>query len=117
MTKIIIPAILSGYRPKVDKSWSVSLNLNEPNSEQKVIIDYLHQKAVYVMIKDAEISHDETELLDNIDADITTKTPSQRLRGVLFRAFERDSEGCKDFKEYYRLKMEKIITHFKGKLD
>jgi hypothetical protein len=117
VNKILIPAILNGYRPLRDRSWSISLNLNEPNKEQKEIIDQMHQKAVFVLIKDAQVTKDEEELIDSVDADIETKTPSQRLRGVLYRNFEQENKGCKDFKEYYRIEMERIINHYKQKLD
>ena len=46
-----------------------------------------------------------------------SKTPSQRLRAVLYRLYEQDSEQFKEFDGYYRFKMEKIIEHLKQKLD
>lgn len=52
-----------------------------------------------------------------VDYDDPTKTPSKRLRGVLYRNWEQDAEGYKTFEDYYRSKMEVIIVHFKGKLD
>ena len=45
------------------------------------------------------------------------KTPSQRLRAVLFRLWEQDDEKFKEFDGYYRFKMEKIIDHLKQKLE
>ena len=44
------------------------------------------------------------------------KTPSQRLRNVLFRAWEQDNGGYKDFELYYRNKIEKFIDFVKEKL-
>jgi len=115
--KILIPAILNTYRPLTDKSWSITLNLNEPNAEQKVIIDRMHQQAVFVLLKDTGITKDDENIIDSVDGDIETKTPSQRLRGVLYVRWEREKEGFTDFKEYYKYKMEKVITHFKNKLE
>lgn len=45
------------------------------------------------------------------------KTPSQRLRNVLYRAWEQDSGGYKDFEIYYRAKVEKFIDFVKEKLN
>lgn len=44
------------------------------------------------------------------------KTPSQRLRAVLFRNWEQNNEGMDTFETYYSAKMEKLINHFKEKL-
>jgi hypothetical protein len=46
-----------------------------------------------------------------------SKTPSQRLRAVLYRLYEQNQEQFKEFESYYRFKMEKIIDHLKGHLD
>jgi hypothetical protein len=46
----------------------------------------------------------------------TLKKPSQRLRGIMFRVYEVDSEGFTTFAKYYDSKMEQLITHFKNKL-
>ena len=45
------------------------------------------------------------------------KTPSQRMRAVLFRLYEQDPEDFKEFDGYYRFKMEKIIDKLKERLD
>jgi uncharacterized protein YeaO (DUF488 family) len=116
--KILIPGILSRYSPRADKSWSVTLNINEPSPEQKVVIDRMHQSAVFVLLKDAGITKDEESILDNVDVDLdNSKTPSQRLRGTLYRNWEQDNKGYTEFKEYYKAMMEKIIQFYKNKLD
>ena len=45
------------------------------------------------------------------------KTPSQRLRAVMFRMWEQNPEDFKEFDAYYRFHMEKIINWLKQKLD
>ena len=41
----------------------------------------------------------------------------KRLRAVLYRNWEQNKEGYEDFQLYYNFKVEKIITHYKDKLD
>lgn len=116
--KILIPAILSRYSPRSDKSWSVTLNLNEPNPEQKVIIDRMHQQAVYVLIKDAGIIKEEENLLDALEAhEFKVKTQSQILRNVLYLIWEKKAKDKMTDKEFYRATMQKVIDHFKNQLD
>jgi hypothetical protein len=44
------------------------------------------------------------------------KTPSRRLHSILFLIFkQRGSEG--DFDSFYKREMEKLIEHYKAKLD
>ncbi len=44
------------------------------------------------------------------------KTPSQRLRNVLYVLWEQSTQE-KEFKEFYKDKLEEIINHFKSKLE
>jgi len=44
------------------------------------------------------------------------KTPSQRLRAVLYRLWEQGGKPTQTFEEWYRIKMEKIIEHLKQQL-
>jgi len=45
------------------------------------------------------------------------KTPSQRLRAVLFLLWEQDKKGFISAEAYYDDLMERIINHYKTKLD
>jgi hypothetical protein len=77
----------------------------------------MHQQLVCVLIKDSDVLADEIEAFDSVDMDLVDAkiTPSQRLRNILYRLWEQaGKEG--DFKEFYRVKMETLCEHFKGKL-
>jgi hypothetical protein len=115
--KILLPAILTRYAPRADKSWSLALNINEPSAEQKVIIDRMFQNPVYVLLKDAEIVKEEQTLIDSLEAqEHKIKTKSQRLRNVIYKVWEQN-KGDKTDKEFYETEMEKIINHYKSKLE
>jgi hypothetical protein len=116
--KILLPAILSGYAPKADKSWSVRLNINEPTKEQKEIIDSMFQNPIYVMMKDGEFKKEEQSLIDSLEAqEHKIKTKGQRLRNTLYRVWEQHHKDKMTDKEFYDNEMEKIIEHYKAKLD
>jgi hypothetical protein len=115
--KLLIPTILTAYRPKVDGSWSVSFSTQILSLEQRQVIMELYQQPTYLMMKGTEIEESEADLLDSVDTDLgNNKTPSQRLRGVLYRKWEQSNEGYPDFKDFYKHKMEVLIEHFKSKL-
>lgn len=65
-----------------------------------------------------QVTQEDNKLMDELDTEISEgKTPSQRLRGVLYVSWQQDNQGYKDFKDYYRTRMERIIDHLKNQLD
>lgn len=69
-------------------------------------------------IKEETFQDDEVALLDNLKADLdTSKTPSQRLRSILYINYQQNNNGYKDFNTFYLAKMDQICEHFKNKLD
>lgn len=117
---ILFPAILKGYRTKVDRSLTVIFETNELSPEKMGAIHSMLEKFGYVAFKGEDFKTEDKELLESLKADAiedNTKTPSQQLRGVLFRNWEQSNEGYKLFSDYYRAKYEVLINHFKGKLD
>lgn len=51
-----------------------------------------------------------------INSRVEGKTPSQRLKAVIFKDWELNHEKKGDFEARYLAMMEEIITHFKSKL-
>jgi hypothetical protein len=56
--------------------------------------------------------------LDKIELDLydKKKTQSQRLRAVLYKLYKQEG-GQGEFKDYYKVKTEKIIEHFKSRIE
>lgn len=116
--KILIPASLDSYGSRADGSIRLSFSTGIVNNEQLLIINALKSQSGFLMFKDAGITGDEEAMLDGVDIDLgNTKTPSQRLRNTLYRKWEQKDAGFKDFKEYYKHMMEKIIIHYKNTLE
>lgn len=67
------------------------------------------------LIFDINEIQNEEEVLDSIDEDLETKSPSQRLRNVLYVYWQENKIEGK-FKEFYATQMERIIQKIKNKL-
>ena len=46
-----------------------------------------------------------------------SKKPSQRLRGVFFVSWQKNTDQTEDFDAYYRRRMERLIAHVKQELE
>jgi len=75
--------------------------------------------ACVIAIKPADFDFKELEALDTVDIAIKEKSSAKRLKSVLWllQKQELNREPTKEEeKEYYRIKMEAIIQHYKDKL-
>ena len=115
---------IDGATPRKDKSISLRMSTLEQTPTQAAELFSLMGKMAVVAIKeDAEsFSSDEMDSLDSIDVDLYDKgkSPSKRLRNTLHVLYQQElgrKPTDEEFKEYYRVKMEQLITHFKDKLE
>lgn len=115
---IIVPAILESATTRKDKTLSVRFGTQELSPSQVADIIAMNQNYCFLGIKNVPFTDQEKSIVESLEVDfeLNQKTPGQRLRNVLFRLFELDSEGYKTFHDYYNVKMEKIIEHYKQKL-
>ena len=114
---IIIPVIIEGVSTRKDNTISVKLACNELSPSDIGVVMSMHNKYAYCAIKPENFTKTELDMIQNLKvSDDIGKSPSQRLRGVLYRTFENENEGFKNFESYYTHKMEALITHLKNKL-
>jgi hypothetical protein len=74
-------------------------------------------KASYIVIKSEDYSKSELDAIEQVKVEYDEKkSPAQRLKFALYRAWENKNEGYEDSELYYRFKMEKFITHVKAQL-
>ena len=113
MKSISTPAIITSIRAKVDRSLSFSATTPELTNEEKVLFMELQGINTTMTIEPL----DEQNVPEvKIKGDLEQKTPSQRLRAVLFVLWEQ--EGRKgEFEDMYKNNMEKFINLIKAKLD
>ncbi|MCK9461620.1 MAG: hypothetical protein M0R80_18480 [Proteobacteria bacterium] len=112
------PAILDGISPLKDKGMSIRFHTNELSTEQQVIMLTYYQKFGYVTF--AEDANQGAEMIVETGTDIENrkiKTPSQRLRGKIWRVWKETTDQSMDADEYYKREMEKLINYEDRKIN
>lgn len=115
--KIILEATVESIRTRQDNTISVTIGTQEADASTAGNLFQLRNKICKVLISDSNITDIETVLVD--EQKITTtkkKSPSQRLRAVLYRYWEQVQSNV-DFDRYYETKLTEITEHYRSKLD
>ena len=112
--KIQIPATLEGISTLKDGSLSLRFHTQELSNTDKVTAMEFVQEFGWLLF--AAQPHSEDEQLEQIRKDVGGKTPSQRLRAVLYIKYVQ-SKSQKSFESYYAHQMEQIIDQVKSRLD
>lgn len=117
MNGILIAAQVEKAETRRDNTIKITLGAQELSIGKMAELFDLKNKvcAVYISAKDA-IPQKDLDQVDNVDPDFQGKTQSQRIRGVLYKLFEQDNEGHKDFENFYKAKTELYIEHLKSKI-
>ena len=111
-----------------DGSLRVYIGTPELSNETMVSVFSLIKKPGFVLISANAINQDQIDAVEKAttNAEFSEKTPSQRMRGVLYKLWEKtqpktmNGDGVMeyvDFDLFYKRQMNKIIDHFKTKLD
>lgn len=115
---IILPAQIEGLTSRKDKTIKVTFGTQELAPSDLAQVFQLNQRFCYIAIKEELFQQEELNTIESVKTDLeSNKTPSQRLRGILYINYQQDNEGYKDFMTYYLGKMDKLCEHFKSKLD
>ena len=116
---LIIPGFFQSYRSLQDRTLKLTIGTQELTPEQMADIQSHLMKTGFLAFNADPFSSSQEKFLTEleVDYDDPKKTPSKRLRGVLYINYEQDNKGYKTFEDYYRSQMEMLIVHFKGKLD
>jgi hypothetical protein len=115
---IITGAIVERIATRKDKTAAITIGTQELNPKLASDLFGLMQTYCYVGFKSESFTTKEIDEIEKIKTDIPNlKTPSQRLRAVLFLNFQTDPKGYETFDSYYMAKMEQIIEHFKNSIN
>ena len=107
------PAILTRIAYLKDGGLSLGFATNELSDADKVIASKFHQKFGHLMFAENQFTDEDVPKLDATD---NNKTPSQRLRAVLFIYWKQLGEPG-NFEFFYRQQIEKNIEAVKKCLE
>ena len=112
--KIVIEGVVEGLRTRNDGSIAVTLASQEMDSSQGANLLQLRNKFVKVLLSDSNITPIEEKLVDetSISGGKKAKSPSQRLRAVMFRVHEAYNIK-QDFDAWYAGEIERMIEEYK----
>jgi hypothetical protein len=113
MNAIHTPLQINRVSLRSDDSVSFSAETPELTDEQLLAFRGLAKSLAYAIIEPENGS----QTVLKVEKDVSGKTPSQRLRGVLFVQWKQQGEPHNDFEVYYRIMMNKYIDDVKSKLD
>lgn len=119
MSKLTLAAVLDGYSRRKDRSVSIRFHTQELTSQGVMEIDSMCDSFGILYFRPGEkLNADEIAELDKVDlTDFDNpKSQSQRLRAVLYKLHQQEASTMQ-FRDYYQQQTEKIINHFKSKLD
>lgn len=110
---ITCEVILTGASTRADKSLGLRLATPELLPDEKSAIFELQGLNLKMLLQPMNT---ETYELKEVKGQLEEKTPSQRLRAVLFCLWRQEKEAI-DFETFYRQKINGIIEHLKLKLE
>ena len=104
---------IMGVRAKADGSLGVTLSTPELAADEKaVFMEWMNRDLTMLLQADEAGIGGVKEIKGEFDR----KTPSQRLRDVLY-VWWKQIEGAGEFDDFYRKQMDKIIEAYKAKLE
>jgi hypothetical protein len=117
MNKIItIPAIFSRMIPKVDKSWKLEILTRELHGDDiRILAERLGSEGYWANKPNAIVEADMPP--GEADAGLEGKSPSQRLRSVLWVLWDQRGRPNKSFELWYASRIEQLIETVKEQLD
>lgn len=117
MNGLILAAQIERVSTRKDRTVAVTLGSQEltPSKAGELLAFANQLVCVYISPKET-VTQNEIDQVDRLNPEFEGKTQSQRLRNVLYRLFEQNAEGYKDFDGFYRHHTDKIIDHLKLKI-
>ena len=111
------PAVIEKVQTLVDGGVKFSVNTPELSPEAMTKLFGLTKKSGYFLFSEAS-EIDTRDIPDVvIDVDAGEKSPSKRLRNVLYVYWEENTSKKEPFDVFYKKSIEKLITGLKEKLD
>lgn len=116
---ILIPAQLEGHRSLKDRTLKITFETQELLPDQWAEIARNTQQLGFLAFQRDEFTTEQKKMLEGLKSDYNDpgKSPSKRLRNVLFVMWQQDPKGFETAEAHYNHYMEQIINFYKNKLD
>lgn len=115
MLKISFSAIIDGVNAKKDKTLSIRLGTQELSPDDSSHLLDLMGKQIFVAFGETDITEMEIpEVLPEMKGD---KSPSQRMRGIIYKIWEKKTDKKEPFPRYYENYMFRVCELLKDKLN
>lgn len=116
MKGIILACIIDKITTLKDRSVKITLDTQELSPSKAGEIFTLMNSLATVYISPSEITSREMAQVDSIEPEMPGKSPSQRMRNVLFILWKQDNQGFKEFDSFYKERMETYIQELKNNI-
>lgn len=117
---ITLPCYIQKIETLKDRTGKLTIATQELIPQTAGELFGLQNSMGYLAFKVEPFTNEEKQQMEELKTDYDfnpEKSPSKRLRNVLFRVWEQGNGGYSDFNLFYISKVEEIITHYKSKLD
>ncbi len=109
---------IENVRPLKDGTMSITIHTQEMNDNEKLILINLLGKFGWTLFKEDEREFETKDIPKENTSISEFKTPSQRIRSVLYILWKNGGDrNFSDFEAYYKHQMEKIISQLKSHLE
>ncbi|QNK82570.1 hypothetical protein [Nakamurella sp. PAMC28650] len=109
--------IVQSVKTLVDGTIKLDVAVQEVSPPEMALLFGLARKPGWILVKPNEITAEDIPIVE-ADFDMgETKSPGQRLRGVLFVVWQTKTSQKQPFEVYYRAQLDRIIDRFKQELD
>lgn len=115
-----VPAMVAKIETLADRSLKLKVITQELDEEQSALVFQLYNKIGWFVFSKAEIKQDDLKDLPEIKGEFSDKTPSQRLRNVIWRLCEQKlgkEPNAQEFRKFYEDYMENLINKIKELFD
>lgn len=112
---IIIPTIIDKITTLKDRSLKITLETPELPGEMMSQLFSMNNRQVYTAFKDTELQPDDLDIKEMPVEFSKDKSPSERLRSVLYVYWDKNKPTT-EFDTFYKRKMEEFIGLVKDKI-
>lgn len=120
MPKLVLPVSVETIATRHDGSVKIVMGTYELNTQSAVKLFDLRKSEALMYLSSDNISQEELDALDGFKLDTEKtdgKTPSQRLRAVLYVYWKQHKQKDIEFDIFYLKYMNRLIDKIKDKLD